>query len=118
MALWIGIEPLMCKVLPLSLGDQALEWFSRLKPRSICNFRKLARSFVTRFVTNSKQPKDIGALMSLKKQSSESLKEFSVRYWGLYNELVGSNELVAVVTFKLRLLPLGEGPFIRELPDA
>ena len=42
MALWIGNEPLMCKVFPSSLGDLALKWFSRLKPRSICCFRELA----------------------------------------------------------------------------
>ena len=93
----------MCKVFPTSLRDLALKWFSRLKLRSICSCRELAGSFVTRFITNSKQPKDIGALLSLKKQSSKSLKEFSVHYWLLYNEVGGSNEQVAVATFKLGL---------------
>ncbi|XXG68236.1 hypothetical protein AAC387_Pa06g1370 [Persea americana] len=84
----------MCNVFPSSLGNLVLKWFSRLKPRSICSFRELAGSFVMPFVTNSKQPKDIGALLSLKKQSSESLKEYSARYWHLYNEVEGSNEQV------------------------
>ena len=93
----------MCKIFPLSLGDLALKWFSRLKPRSIHSFRELAGSFVTRFVANSKQLKDIGALLSLRKQGSESLKEYSARYWHLYNEVKGSNEQVVVATFKLDL---------------
>ena len=93
----------MCKVFPLSLGDLALKWFSCLKPRSICSLRKLAGSFVTRFVTNSKQPKDIGALFSLSKQSSESMKEFSVRYWRLYSEVERSNKQTVVATFNLGL---------------
>ena len=50
-------------------------------------------------MTNSKQP-NVGALLSLKKQSTESLKEFSARYWHLYNEVEGSNEQIAVATFK------------------
>ena len=103
MALWVGNEPLMCKVFPSSLGDLALKWFSRLKPRSICNFRELAGSFVTRFMTNSKQPKNIGALLSLKKHSFESLREYNACYWCLYNEVEGSNEQVAMATFKLGL---------------
>ena len=44
MTLWVGNESLMCKVFPSSLGDLALKWFSRLKPRSIRSFRELARS--------------------------------------------------------------------------
>lgn len=96
MALWIGNELLMCKVFPSCLGDLALKWFSRLKPRSICSFRELAGSFVTRFMTNSKQPKDVRALLSLKKQSSKNC-------WRFYNVVEGSNEQVAVATFKLGL---------------
>lgn len=42
MALWIGSEPLMCKVFPSSLGDLALKWFSCLNPRSIHSFQELA----------------------------------------------------------------------------
>ena len=41
--------------------------------------------------------------MSLMKHNSKSRKEFSVRYWRLYNEVEGSNEQVAVATFKLGL---------------
>lgn len=93
----------MCKVYPSSLGDLALKWFSRLEPRSIRSFRELAEAFVTWFVTNSKQPKDVGALLTLKKQSTESLKEYSTRYWRLYNKVEGNNEHVAVATFKLGL---------------
>ena len=80
MALWIGNESLMCKVFPSSLGDLALKWFSLLKPRSIHSFREVAGSFVTYFVTNSKQPKDVGALLSLQKQSLETLKKFNACY--------------------------------------
>lgn len=94
----------MCKVFPSSLGDLALKWFSCLEPRLICSFQELAAAFVTRFVTNSKQPKDVGALLTLKKQNSENLKENSTRYWRLYNEVEGSNEQVAVAIFKLELL--------------
>lgn len=38
MALWVGNEPLLCKVFLLSLRDLALKRFSCLKPRSISRF--------------------------------------------------------------------------------
>ena len=42
-------------------------------------------------------------MLSLKKQSIESLKEFSAHYWRLYNDVEGSNEQIAVAIFKLGL---------------
>uniref|UniRef100_A0A2N9J0F6 Integrase zinc-binding domain-containing protein n=1 Tax=Fagus sylvatica TaxID=28930 RepID=A0A2N9J0F6_FAGSY len=47
---------------------------------------ELAEAFVSRFITNSRKPKEFDSLMSMRMKDMESLKNYSSRYWEVYNE--------------------------------
>ena len=63
----------------------------------------MAKSFVSQFITNSHRPREVDSLLSMSLRESESLKNYSFKYWELYNEVNGCNEELAVKTFKLGL---------------
>ncbi|XP_023906155.1 uncharacterized protein LOC112017930 [Quercus suber] len=108
MAVHFRNEALMCKVFPSSLGLVAMRWFNSLKANSIGSYRQLAQAFGSRFVTNSKPPRPMSALLSLSMSDGETLKAYSDKYWEIYNELDGKFDNVAINTFKNRL-PIGHG---------
>uniref|UniRef100_A0A2N9FBB1 Uncharacterized protein n=1 Tax=Fagus sylvatica TaxID=28930 RepID=A0A2N9FBB1_FAGSY len=87
MALHNGDDILMCRIFPSSLGDVALRWFDRLDHGSIHSWTELSEAFTTRFITNTRKPKEVDSLMALAMRSGESLKSYSARYWETYNEI-------------------------------
>nr|XP_023873489.1 uncharacterized protein LOC111986086 [Quercus suber] len=101
-------EALMCKVFPSSLGPVAMKWFNGLKMNSINLYRRLTQAFGSRFVTNSKAPRPLSALLSLSMHDGETLKAYSDRYWEMYNELDDNFDDVAISTFK-NGFPAGRG---------
>ncbi|GFS46134.1 hypothetical protein Acr_00g0100320 [Actinidia rufa] len=90
-----------------SLGDLELKWFDKLPPGSIENFHQLTESFVARFVINTKVPKGVGSLLTLRKGRNELVCNYSKRYWETYNEIEECFEELAVASYKLGLT-LGE----------
>ena len=60
------------------------------------------------FITNSRSTKEMDALLILKLEDGESLKDYATRFWETYNDIDDCSEDVAVRTFKLGL-PLGTG---------
>ena len=68
----------------------------------------MAEAFVARFITNSRKTKEMDALLTIKLQSNETIKEYSTRFWETYNDIDGCDEEVAIRTFKLGL-PLDTG---------
>nr|XP_023914561.1 uncharacterized protein LOC112026109 [Quercus suber] len=101
-------EALMCKVFPSSLGPVAMRWFNGLRTNSIDSYRQLTQAFGSRFVTTSKPPQPMSALLSLSMCDGETLKAYSDKYWEVYNELDGKYDDVAINTFK-NGLPMGHG---------
>ncbi|GFY88776.1 hypothetical protein Acr_06g0007160 [Actinidia rufa] len=87
------------------LGDLGLKWFDRLPPGSIESFYQLTESFVARFVINTKAPKVVGSLLMLKKGRNESIRNYSKRYWEMYNEIEECSEDMAVASYKLGVSP-------------
>uniref|UniRef100_A0A2N9H6C8 RNase H type-1 domain-containing protein n=1 Tax=Fagus sylvatica TaxID=28930 RepID=A0A2N9H6C8_FAGSY len=100
MAIHLGNNALMCRMFPSSLGPMSLRWFNRLPHSSIYSWNELAEAFVSRFITNSR--------MSMRMKDSESLKNYSARYWEVYNEVDGGTEDMAMKTFKEGLHPESE----------
>ena len=100
MALHLGDDALMCRMFPSSLGPMSLRWFNRLQHSSIHLWDELAEAFVSRFITNSRKPKEFDSLMSMRMKDSESLKSYSSRYLEIYNEVEGGTEEMAIKTFK------------------
>ena len=97
-------EALLCKIFPSSLGPMAMRWFNGLKAISINSFKELIQSFDSRFVTCSRVPRPLDSLLSLSMRVGETLKAYLDRYWGMYNEINGDFQDVAINTFKVGLL--------------
>ena len=93
-------EVLMCKVFPSSLGPTAMRWFNGLKANSVDSNKQLTQAFGFHFVTNSRAPQTLSALLSLFMCDGETLKTYSGRYWEMYNEMDDNFNDVAINTFK------------------
>ena len=96
-------EALMCKVFPSSLGPMVMRWFNGLKANSVDSYRQLTQAFGSRFVTNSRAPQPLSALLSLSIRNGETLKTYSGRYWEMYNEMDGNFNDITINTFKSSL---------------
>ncbi|XP_050264115.1 uncharacterized protein LOC126708368 [Quercus robur] len=103
MSLHTHNDALMCKVFPSSLGPTALRWFNGLRKGPVRSFFKLIQEFGVRFVTCSRVPQPVDALLSMKMRAEETLCSYASRYWELYNEISGDNERVAASTFRMGL---------------
>ena len=103
MSLHTHNDALMCKVFPSNLEPMALRWFNGLRKGSIHSFAELIQEFGTRFVTCSRVPQSMDALLSMKMRVSETLLSYASRYWELYNEIGGGNEKIATNTFRIGL---------------
>ena len=67
----------------------------------------MTESFVAWFVINTKAPKGVGSLLTLRKGKNESIRNYSKRYWEIYNEIEECSEELVVVSYKFGL-PFGE----------
>ncbi|GFZ05420.1 hypothetical protein Acr_17g0009920 [Actinidia rufa] len=76
--LWNHMDALMCRVFPSNLD---------------------------RFVINTKAPKVVGSLLTLKKGKNESIWKYSKRYWEIYNEIEECSKEMVVASYKLGLAP-------------
>nr|XP_023879181.1 uncharacterized protein LOC111991623 [Quercus suber] len=96
-------DVLMCKVFPSSLASTALRWFNGLRKGSIHNFAELIQEFSVWFITCSRVPQPMDALLSMKMGVGETLRSYASRYWELYNKIGRGNEKIAVSTFRMGL---------------
>ena len=96
-------DALMCKVFPSSLRPTALRWFNRLQKGSIHNFTELIQEFDVRFVTYSRVPQSVDALLSIKMRVGETLCSYISLYWELYNKIGRGNKKIASSTFRMGL---------------
>ena len=103
MSLHTHNDTLMCKVFPSSLGLMALRWFNELQKGSIHSFTELIQEFGARFVTCSRMPQPVDALLFMKMRVDETLHGYASRYWELYNEIGRGNEKIAIRTFRMGL---------------
>uniref|UniRef100_A0A2N9FKE2 Uncharacterized protein n=1 Tax=Fagus sylvatica TaxID=28930 RepID=A0A2N9FKE2_FAGSY len=79
MALSCFNDPLMCRLFPSSLGEVALRWFNQLGRRTINSWIQMAEAFVARFITNNRKTKEMDALLTMKLEDNETIKEYSTR---------------------------------------
>ncbi|XP_075675081.1 uncharacterized protein LOC142644329 [Castanea sativa] len=78
-----------------------MRWFDALEEGFIGSSEELTRAFRARFITCSRVPKPLAALLSMAMREGETLKIYSDRYWETYNEMDGDVEDVVVRTFKV-----------------
>ncbi|XP_028097756.1 uncharacterized protein LOC114297522 [Camellia sinensis] len=79
---------LICLIFPASLGELGLKWFERLPEESIEGWQQLAKAFVTKFMTNTRIPKEVDHLLDIKMESGGLLKAYNTKYWETYNEIL------------------------------
>ncbi|XP_075655525.1 uncharacterized protein LOC142625713 [Castanea sativa] len=103
MVVYSNNEALMCRVFPSSLGPVAKWWFVALAEGSLASFEELTKAFGARFITCSRIPKPLDALLSMSMREKETLKTYFDQYWEMYNEIDGDVENVGVRTFKVGL---------------
>ncbi|XP_075659209.1 uncharacterized protein LOC142629107 [Castanea sativa] len=94
---------LMCKVFPSSLGPTTLRWFNGLKKGSVRSFSELIQEFGAQFMTYSRFPQLVDALLSMKMGAGETLHNYANQYWELYNQIGRGNEKIAASTFQMGL---------------
>ncbi|XP_065630824.1 uncharacterized protein LOC136068086 [Quercus suber] len=104
MSLHTHNDALMCKVFFSSLGPTALRWFNGLRKGSIQNFAELIQEFGIWFVTCSRVPQPVDALLSMKMRVGETLHSYTGWYWELYNEISEGNKKIVASTFRMGLL--------------
>jgi phosphotransferase system HPr-like phosphotransfer protein len=85
-----------------------MRWFNQLGRRTIDSWDQMAEAFVARFITNSRKAREMDALLTMKLQDTETLKNYSIRFWETYNDIDGCSEEVAIKAFKLGL-PIDSG---------
>ena len=73
-------DALMCKVFPSNLGSATLRWFNGLRKGSIHSFAELIQEFGAQFITCSRVPQSIDALLSMKMRIGETLPNYASRY--------------------------------------
>ena len=103
MALYNSNDVLMCCIFRSSLGEVRLQWFDRLQHGSIHSWKEMSKAFTTRFITNTKKPREIDILLALSMKAEETLKSYSARYWEVYNDIDACDEALAVKTFRFKL---------------
>ena len=91
------------QIFPSSLELVAMRWFNSLKANSVDSYRQLTQTFSSRFVTNSRAPQPLSALLSLSMRNGETMKTYLGRYWEMYNEMDGNFDDIAINTFKSNL---------------
>lgn len=72
----------------------------------------MIQEFGVRFVTCSRVPQPVDALLSMKMRVGETLRSYANWYWELYNEIGGGNKKIAASTFRMGL---SEDSELREL---
>jgi len=73
-------DEVACWAFPLTLSGNARDWFRKLPPNSVDQFKELSKIFLTEFLAFRTKKKPSGYLLSLHQQSNESLKEFMARF--------------------------------------
>ena len=60
----------------------------------------MAEAFVTRFKTNTKTPKGVDHLLSVKMEPSDTLKAYNSRYWETFNEIFDCPTNLVIIQYK------------------
>ncbi|XP_028118136.1 uncharacterized protein LOC114315724 [Camellia sinensis] len=95
---------LTCLIFPSSLDELGLKWFERMLEESIERWQQLAEAFVTRFKRNTKTPKEVDRLLSVKMEPGNSLKAYNATYWETFNEILDCWTNLEITQYKRGLL--------------
>jgi hypothetical protein len=74
------LDEVVCRAFSFTLSGNARDWFRKLPPNSVDQFKELSKIFLTEFLAFRTRKKPLGYLLSLHQQSNESLKDFMARF--------------------------------------
>lgn len=73
-------KELACRAFPLTLFENARNWFRKLPPKSIDSFDALGRKFLIQLLAGRIRKKPYNNLLTLGQHDNESLKDFIMRF--------------------------------------
>ena len=76
MALATSDDELLCLAFSSTLKGPAGQWLHSLKPRSVSDFKRLSKQFVSQFIGILDQLQPDTQPLTVRQQKGESLKEF------------------------------------------
>jgi len=80
MTLYTMDQTVWCKVVPTSLREGPLGWFTELPPNSITNFDVLEVKFTTQYATSRPHRTSSMSLLNVKQEKGETLRAFMDRF--------------------------------------
>ncbi|XP_027906039.1 uncharacterized protein LOC114165669 [Vigna unguiculata] len=110
--LYTSDNAILCRVFPTSLKGPALNWFTRLPPNSINCFDTLATRFGIQFATSKPHHLTSLALVNIRQEKGESLREFMEQLWKIFLNISNLNP---EVTMHHLITALKPGPFVDSL---
>jgi len=110
--LYTSDDAILCRVFPTSLKGLALNWFTRLPPNSIDCFDTLVTRFGIQFATNKPHHLTSLALVNIRQEKGESLRDFMERFGKISLNISNLNPEVAMHHLETALKP---GPFVDSL---
>ncbi|XP_052197258.1 uncharacterized protein LOC127804436 [Diospyros lotus] len=105
-------DAMWCRVFLATLEGHARAWYSNLAHHSIVSFAQLRGSFLTHFAPLRRHRRSTMALVSMKQNQGEPLKDFVSRFNMEALSIENFDHNVAMVAFQNALRP---GPFAQSL---
>ena len=110
--LYASDDAILCRVFSTSLKGPALKWFTRLPPNSIDCFDTLATRFGIQFATSKPYHLTSLALVNIRQEKRESLREFMEQFGKISLNILNLNPEVAMQHLITGLKPC---PFVDSL---
>ncbi|XP_027932692.1 uncharacterized protein LOC114188288 [Vigna unguiculata] len=110
--LYTSDDAILCRVFLTSLKGPTLKWFTRLPPNSIDCFDMLVTRFGIQFATSKPHHLTSLALVNIRQEKGESLREFMERFGKISLNISNLNPEVAMHHLVTALKP---GPFVDSL---
>ena len=96
-------DEILCCSFPTTLKGAAREWFTKLPPLSIDNFKQLSNSFVRHFVGRQCSKRPANHLLTIKQGEKETLRAYVTHFTRGILEVDEADDMVQLITFKARL---------------
>ena len=96
-------DEILCCSFPTTLKGAAREWFTKLPPLSIDNFKQLSNSFIRHFVGRQCSKRPANHLLTIKQWEKETLRSYVTCFTRGILEVNEADDKVQLITFKARL---------------
>jgi hypothetical protein len=99
--------------LPLTLTGVVKDWFTRLSPKSIDNFKELGYQFLAQFLATRKRKNNATCILTMRQGKEESMKEFILQFNKEKLEVDSPDEKIILNTLMREVK--ADGPLMAEI---